>query len=134
MLKFDLNSFEGDESIDLRYGWQGQSTPENSMSVTLGWSNPISAGKAVGVTLYVHRNGGVYNFSQTQFLKPIYDANLTAQYQFSAKGAVSLTLDNLLYTSPQDNGSGIWPYYWAHLQNTSALGRAAYLSLRYSLD
>ena len=29
VLKFELNSFEGDESIDLRYGWQGQSTPEN---------------------------------------------------------------------------------------------------------
>jgi iron complex outermembrane receptor protein len=134
VLKFDLNSFAGDESIDLRYGWQGQSTPENSMSMSLGWSNPISAGKGVGVTLYVHRNGGVYNFSQTQLMKPIYDANLTAQYQFTAKGAVSLTLDNLLYTSPQDNGSGIWPYYWPHLQNSGALGRAVYLSLRYSLD
>ena len=112
----------------------GQSTPENSMSATLGWNNPISAGKGVGVTLYVHRNGGVYNFSQTQFLKPMYNANLTAQYQFSAKGAVGLTLNNLLYTSPQDTGSGIWPYYWAHLQNASALGRAAYVSLRYSID
>jgi iron complex outermembrane receptor protein len=134
VLKFELNSFAGDQAVDLRYGWQGQSTPENSMSATLGWSNPISAGKGVGVTLYVRRNGGVYNFSQTQFLKPMYDANLTAQYQFSARGAVSLTLDNILYTSPQDTGSGIWPYYWAHLQNTGALGRAAYLSLRYSID
>ena len=134
VLKFELNGFAGDQAIDLRYGWQGQSTPENSMSATLGWNNPISAGKGVGVALYVHRNGGVYNFSQTQFLKPMYDANLTAQYQFSARGAVSLTLDNLLYTSPQDTGSGIWPYYWAHLQNTSALGRAAYVSLRYSID
>ncbi len=48
VLKFELNSFEGDEAIDLRYGWQGQSTPENAMSVTLGWNNPISAGKACG--------------------------------------------------------------------------------------
>jgi iron complex outermembrane receptor protein len=134
VLKFELNSFEGDQSVDLRHGWQGQSTPENSMSVTLGWSNPISAGKAVGLNLYLHRSGGIYNFSQTQFLKPVYDANLTAQYQFSAKGAVSLTLDNLLHTTPQDNGSGIWPYYWPHLQNGSALGRAAYLSLSYSFD
>jgi iron complex outermembrane recepter protein len=134
VLKFDLNSFAGDESIDLRYGWPGQATPENAVSATLGWSNPLSAGKAVGVTLYVHRNGGVYNFSQTQFLKPIYDANLTAQYQFSAKGVVGLTLHNLLYTSPQDNGSGFWPYYWPHLQNSGALGRAAFLSLSYSLD
>ena len=134
VLKFELNSFEGDESLDLRYGWQGQSTPDNAMSMTLGWSNPISAGKAVGVTLYVHRNGGVYNFSQTQFLKPIYDANLTAQYQFSAKGAISLSLNNLLYTKPQDNGGGMWPYYWPHLQNSGALGRAAFLSLHYSLD
>ena len=134
VLKFELNSFEGDEAIDLRYGWQGQSTPENSSSVPLGWNNPLSAGKAIGRTLYVQRDGGVYNFSQTQFLKPIYDANLTAQYQFSAKGAVGLTLQNFLYTKPQDNGSGIWPYYWAHLQNASALGRAAYLSLSYSFD
>jgi iron complex outermembrane recepter protein len=134
VLKFDLNSFAGDQAIDLRYGWQGQSTPANSMSATVGWSNPLSTGKAVGVSLYVHRNGGVYNFSQTQFLEPMYDANLTAQYQFSAKGAVSLTLDHLLYSSPQDNGSGIWPYYWAHLENGSALGRAVYLSLHYSID
>ena len=134
VLKFELNSFEGDEPIDLRYGWQGQSTPENSMSLTLGWSNPISAGKAIGVNLYAHRNGGVYNFSQTQFLEPMYDANLTVQYQFSAKGAVSLTLDNLLHSSPEDNGGGIWPYYWPHLQNKSALGRAAYLSMSYSFD
>jgi iron complex outermembrane receptor protein len=134
VLKFELSSFEGDEPVDLRYGWQGQATPANAMSMSLGWSNPISAGKAVGLTLFLRRNGGIYNFSQTQFLKPIYDANLTAQYQFSAKGAVSLTLDNLLHTTPQDNGGGIWPYYWPHLQNGSALGRAAYLSLRYSFD
>jgi outer membrane receptor protein involved in Fe transport len=129
VLKFELASFEGDEPIDLKYGWQGQSTPENAMSVTLGWNNPISAGKAVGVNLYVHRNGGVYNFSQTQFLEPMYDANLTLQYQFNAKGVVALTLDNLLYSSPQDTGGGFWPYYWAHLENRAALGRAAYLSL-----
>ena len=135
VLKFELNSFEGDEVIDLRYGWQGQSTPENSSSVQLGWNNPISAGKAIGASLYVHRDGGVYNFSQqTQFLKPIYDANLTVHYQFNAKGVVGLTLQNLLYTKPQDTGSGIWPYYWAHLEGASALGRAAYLSLSYSFD
>jgi iron complex outermembrane receptor protein len=134
VLKFELNSFEGDEPIDLRYGWPGQATAENSMSMTLGWSNPLSAGKGVGVSLYVHRNGGVYNFSQTQLLNPIYDANLTAQYQFSAKGMVSLTLDNLLYTKPQVNGGGIWPYYWPHLQNSGALGRAAFVSLHYSFD
>ena len=134
VLKFELSSFEGDEPIDLRYGWQGQSTPENSMSLTLGWSNPLSAGKALGATLYVHRDGGVYNFSQTQFLEPLYNVNLTGQYQFSARGEVSLTLNNLLYSSPQDNGSGIWPYYWAHLQNGSALGRSAYLSMRYSFN
>lgn len=134
VLKFELSSFEGDEPIDLRYGWQGQSTPENAMSLTLGWNNPISAGKSVGAALYVNRNGGVYNFSQTQFLEPLYDVNLTARYQFSARAEVSLTLDNILYSKPQDNGGGIWPYYWAHLQNGNALGRAAYLSMRYSFD
>jgi iron complex outermembrane recepter protein len=134
VLKFELNSFEGDESLDLQHGWQGQATPENATGLTLGWSNPISAGKGVGVTLYAHRSGGVYNFAQTQFLKPIYSANLTGHYQFNAKGAVSLTLQNLLYTKPQDSGSGLWPYYWPHLQNGSALGRAAYLSLSYSFD
>jgi len=134
VLAFDLNSFEGDEPIDLRYGWQGQATPENATSLTLGWSNPISAGKGVGVSLYVHRSGGIYNFSQTQFMKPIYNANLTAQYQFNAKGVVGLSLNNLFYTSPQDPGGNIWPYYWPHLQNGSALGRAAYLSMSYSFD
>lgn len=134
VLKFELNSFEGDEAIDLRYGWQGQSTPENSTSVQLGWMNPLTTGKAIGVNLYVQRDGGVYNFAQTQFLKPMYDANLTVQYQYNAKGTVGLTLNNILYTSPQDSGSGIWPYYWAHLDNSRALGRAAYLSMSYSFD
>jgi len=134
VLKFELNSFQGDEAIDLRYGWQGQSTPENSTSLSLGWNNPLTTGKAIGVNLYVQRDGGVYNFSQTQFLEPMYDANLTVQYQFNARGVVGLTLNNILYTSPQDSGSGIWPYYWAHLDNARALGRAAYVSLSYSFD
>ncbi len=134
ILKFELNSFEGDESIDLKYGWQGQSTPENSTSLFLGWMNPLTTGKAIGLNLYVQRDGGVYNFSQTQFLKPMYNVNLTAQYQFNARGTVGLTLNNLLYTSPQDNGSGIWPDYWAHLDNGRALGRSAYLSMSYSFD
>jgi outer membrane receptor protein involved in Fe transport len=134
ILKFELNSFEGDESIDLKYGWQGQSTPENSTSLFLGWMNPLTTGKAIGLNLYVQRDGGVYNFSQTQFLKPMYKVNLTAQYQFNARGTVGLTLNNLLYTSPQDNGSGIWPDYWAHLDNGRALGRSAYLSMSYSFD
>lgn len=134
VLKHQLNRFAGDESIDLRYGWLGQSTPENSLSATLGWSNPISAGKAIGATLYVQRDGGVYNFSQTQFMEAMYNVNLTTRYQFSPKAEVTLSLNNLLYSSPQDNGGGLWPYYWPHLQNSSALGRAAYLSLRYSFD
>ena len=134
VLKFELNSFEGDEAIDLRYGWQGQSTPENSTSLTLGWMNPLTTGKAIGMNLYVQRDGGVYNFTQTQFLEPMYSANLTAQYQYNARGTIGLTLQNLFYTSPQDSGSGIWPYYWAHLDNGRALGRAAYVSLSYSFD
>ena len=134
MLKFQLNRFAGDESVNLRYGWLGQSTPENSMSVTVGWSNPLSAGKALGATLYMQRDDGIYNFSQTQFMEPMYSVNLTGRYQFSPKAEVALTVNNLLYSSPKDNDSGIWPYYWPHLQNGSALGRAAYLSLRYSFD
>jgi iron complex outermembrane receptor protein len=134
VLKHELNRFEGDETINLRYGWLGQSTPENSMSATLGWTNPISAGKAVGATLYLQRDGGIYNFSQTQFMEAMYNVNLTARYQFSPKAEVSLTVQNLLYTSPQDNGGGLWPYYWPHLQNASALGRAGFVSLRYSFD
>ena len=132
--KFRLNRFAGDETIDLRHGWAGQSTPDNSMSLAVGWTNPISAGKALGATVYVQRDGGIYNFSQTQFMEPLYNVNLTGRYQFSPKAEVSLTVQNLLYTSPKDNGSGIWPYFWPHLQTGSALGRAAYLSLRYSFD
>ncbi len=134
VLKHELNRFEGDETINLRYGWLGQSTPENSMSATLGWTNPISAGKAVGATLYLQRDGGIYNFSQTQFMEAMYNVNLTARYQFSPKAEVGLTVQNLLYSSPQDNGGGLWPYYWPHLQNASALGRAGFVSLRYSFD
>ena len=40
----------------------------------------------------------------------------------------------VLYTSPQDNGGGLWPYFWPQLQTGAALGRAAYLSLRYSVN
>jgi outer membrane receptor protein involved in Fe transport len=134
VLKHELNRFEGDETINLRYGWLGQSTPENSMSATLGWTNPISAGKAVGATLYLQRDGGIYNFSQTQFMEAMYNVNLTARYQFSPRAEVGLTVQNLLYSSPQDNGGGLWPYYWPHLQNASALGRAGFVSLRYSFD
>lgn len=134
VLKQELTSFAGDEPIDLRYGWQGQATPENSMSLTVGWNNPLTAGKAVGAALFVQRNDGIYNFSQTQFMQPMYNVNLTTRYQFSPKGEVTLTVNNLLYTSPQDNGGGLWPYYWPHLQNSNALGRAAYLTLRYSID
>ena len=55
------------------------------MSLTLGWSNPLTAGKAVGATLFVQRNGGMYNFSQTQFMEPMYNVNLTTSYQFNPK-------------------------------------------------
>ena len=134
VLMHQLIQFAGDESINLRYGWLGQSTPENSMSLTLGWNNPLTAGKAVGATLFVQRNDGIYNFSQTQFMEPMYNVNLTTSYQFNPKAQVTLTVNNLLYSSPQDNGSGIWPYYWPHLQNGNALGRAGYLTLRYSFN
>ena len=133
-LKFDLNQFDGDEAVDLRYGWPGQATPENSLTLSLGWSNPLSTGKSVGVSLFVQRDDGIYNFSQTQFMEPVYSTTLTGNYQFSARGTVSLIVNNLVYNSPQDNGSGIWPYYWPQLQNGAALGRSAYLSLRYSFD
>jgi iron complex outermembrane receptor protein len=134
VLKFDLNRFAGDETVNLRYGWAGQATPENSMALTLGWDNPLSAGKAVGATMFMQRDDGIYNFSQTQFMEPMYSVNLTGRYQFSAQGEVGLILNNLIYTSPQDNGGGIWPYYWPQLQNGSALGRAAYVTLRYSFN
>ena len=133
-LKFDLNQFDGDEAVDLRYGWPGQATPETSLTLSLGWSNPLSTGKSVGVSLFVQRDDGIYNFSQTQFMEPVYSTTLTGNYQFSARGAVSLIVNNLVYNSPQDNGSGIWPYYWPQLQNGAALGRSAYMSLRYSFD
>jgi len=132
--KFRLERFAGDETIDLRYGWAGQSTPDNSMSLAVGWSNPLSAGKAVGATVFVQRDGGIYNFSQTQFMEAMYSVNMTGRYQFNPKTELTLTLNNLLHSSPQDNGSGIWPYFWPHLQLGSALGRAGYLSLRYSFD
>jgi iron complex outermembrane recepter protein len=134
VLKFDLNQFAGDETIDLRYGWIGQATPENSLALTLAWDNPLSAGKAVGAALFMQRNDGIYNFSQTQFMEPMYNVNLTGRYQFSARAEVSLIVNNLLYTSPKDNGGGLWPYFWPQLQTSSALGRAAYVSLRYSFD
>lgn len=134
VLKYDLNRFAGDEPVNLRYGWIGQATPENSLALTLAWDNPLTTGKAVGAALFMQRNDGIYNFSQTQFMEPMYNVNLSGRYQFSARGEVSLIVNNLLYTSPQDNGSGIWPYFWPQLQTGSALGRAAYVTLRYSFD
>jgi iron complex outermembrane receptor protein len=134
VLKFDLNQFDGDETLDLRYGYIGQATPENSLALTLRWDNPLTAGKAVGAAMFMQRNDGIYNFSQTQFMEPMYNVNLTGRYQFSAQGEVSLIVNNLLYTSPQDNGGGLWPGFWPQLQVSSALGRSAYISLRYSFD
>jgi outer membrane receptor protein involved in Fe transport len=133
VLKFDLNSFAGDETVDLSNGWPGQATPDNSLFLTVGWNNPLSAGKAVGAAISMQRNDGIYNFSQTQFLRPMYNVNLRTGYQFSARGAVSLIINNLIYTSPQDNGSGIWPFYWPNLEG-GALGRSGYLQLQYSFD
>jgi outer membrane receptor protein involved in Fe transport len=134
VLKFDLNRFAGDEPVNLRYGWIGQATPENALALTLAWNNPLSAGKSVGAAMFMQRLDGIYNFSQTQFMEPMYNVNLTGRYQFSAKAEVSLIINNLLYTSPQDNGGGLWPYFWPQLQTSSALGRAAYVALRYSFD
>lgn len=134
VLKFEMQGFEGDAPIDLRYGWVGQSTPENSMSLSVGWENLISAGKSVGATLFVQRMDGIYNFSQTQFMKPMYTANLTGTYQFNAKTRATLGLQNLLYTSPQDNDSGIWPYFWPQLQGASAVGRTVFLTLNHSFQ
>lgn len=134
VLKHELQGFEGDEPIDLRYGWQGQSTPENSTTLLLGWDNPISAGKSVGVSLFMRRDGGIYNFTQTQMMKPFYSVNLTTRYQFNARTEVSLIVQNLLYTSPQDTGGGFWPNYWVHLQNGSAVGRGAFLTLQRSFN
>ena len=134
VLKYDLKRFAGDETVDLRYGWIGQATPENALALSVAWDNPLSAGKAVGAALFMQRLDGIYNFSQTQFMEPMYNVNLTGRYQFSARGEVSLIINNLLYTSPQDNGGGLWPYFWPQLQTGSALGRAAYLSLRYSIN
>lgn len=134
VLKFELNRFSGDETVNLRYGWIGQATPENSLALSLNWDNPLSTGKSVGVGLFMQRDDGIYNFSQTQFMAPMYSVNMTARYQFSARAEASLIVNNLLYTSPQDNGGGLWPYYWPQLQNGAALGRSAYVSLRYSFD
>ena len=134
VLKFDLNSFAGDETVDLTNGWPGQATPDNSLYLSVGWNNPLSAGKAVGASVSMQRNDGIYNFSQTQFLRPMYSVNLRTGYQFSARGAVSLIINNLLYTSPQDNGSGIWPGFWPNLDTGAALGRSGYLQLQYSFD
>ena len=36
--------------------------------------------------------------------------------------------------SPQDNGGGLWPGFWPQLQMSSALGRSASVSIRYSFD
>jgi iron complex outermembrane receptor protein len=134
VLKYELSQFSGDAPVNLRYGWIGQATPENSLAVTLGWDNPLTTGKSVGATLFMQRDDGIYNFSQTQFMEPMYTVNMTARYQFSARAEASLIVNNLLYTSPQDNGGGLWPYYWPQLQNGAALGRSAYVSLRYSFN
>jgi len=134
VLKYELNRFAGDESVNLRYGWVGQATPENSLALSVNWDNPLSAGKSVGAGMFLQRDDGIYNFSQTQFMEPMYSVNMTARYQFSARGEVGLIVNNLLYTSPQDNGGGLWPYFWPQLQTGAALGRSAYLTLRYSIN
>jgi hypothetical protein len=100
----------------------------------VNWDNPLSAGKSVGAGMFLQRDDGIYNFSQTQFMEPMYSVNISARYQFSARAEASLIVNNLLYTSPQDNGGGLWPYFWPQLQTGAALGRSAYLSLRYSVN
>jgi outer membrane receptor protein involved in Fe transport len=132
VLKFDLTRFKGDDAIDLKYGEPGAATPGNNLNFSANWNQPLSTGKAIALGLAVQRTGRVSNFDQSQFLEPFYDVNLSGAYQLNAKTSFRLNVNNLLNTKPQDNGSGIWPNYWAQLQTANALGRSAYLSVGYS--
>jgi len=134
VLKFELTRFAGDDSIDLTYGEPGASTPANSLNAGLSWFNPLTTGKAIAAGIFVQRSGRVYNFDHTQFLEPFYDVNLSAAYQMNTRTSLRLNVNNVLNTKPQDNGGGIWPYYWAHLQSANALGRSAYVSLSHSFN
>ena len=45
VLKYELNRFAGDESVNLRYGWIGQATPENSLALTRELGQPALDGQ-----------------------------------------------------------------------------------------
>jgi len=133
-LKFELTRFKGDDPIDLKYGEPGSATPGNNLNFGVNWYQPLTTGKGIAAGLFVQRTGRVYNFDQSQFLEPFYDVNLSAAYQLNAKTSFRLNVNNVLNTKPQENGSGFWPGYWAHLQTANALGRSAYVSLNYSFN
>lgn len=134
IMKFDLTRFAGDEPIDLKYGEPGASQPGNSLAASFTWFNPLTTGKAVSAGIFVQRTGRVYNYDHTQFMEPFYDVNLTAGYQMDTRTQLRFSVNNLLNTMPDKNGSGFWPGYWAHLQTSNALGRSFYLSLSKSFN
>jgi iron complex outermembrane receptor protein len=129
-----LTRFSGDESINLRYGEPGASTAENTTSIGLSWFNPLTTGRAVQLGLFGMRYGNVYDYSHTQFMDPMWDVNFVAGYQMNARTQLRFSINNLLDSQPDVNESGIWPYFWAHMQMGNALGRSGYLTVNYSFN
>jgi iron complex outermembrane receptor protein len=134
VMKFELTRFKGDDPIDLKYGEPGSATPGNTLNFSLNWYQPLTTGKGIAAGIFVQRTGRVYNFDQSQFLEPFYDVNLSAAYQLNTRTSLRLNVNNVLNAEPQDNGSGFWPGFWAHLQTANALGRSAYVSIGYQFN
>ncbi|QOL26130.1 TonB-dependent receptor [Thalassotalea sp. LPB0316] len=128
-LAFDLERFEGEDTVDLRYGEPGLSTPSGRATFSLGWNKKLEGFQSVGMNLFVQRQGSTKNFRHTQYMEPYYVANLTGNYQYSSRLGFGLSINNVFAAEPQLNESGVWPNYWAHLQ--SPVGRSFNLSANY---
>lgn len=82
-------------------------------------------------TLYVADQGPLPNYDGTKRMGPTYIANGTVNYRFTEKGAVTLTVDNLLDTKP-GNGDPTWtsyPYYPSRW--FSPIGRSFMVEFNY---
>lgn len=130
-LTYDWQKFAGDEVISLVGGQKGLSTPKDRSSMYLAYRNALTGFQSVNAAISVSRQSAVDNFLGAKELPPYYNVNLSVGYNFSARLALRLGINNLTNEMPIiDSTNPRWPYYWAHLQ--SPLGRSATLSFNYT--
>jgi iron complex outermembrane recepter protein len=129
-LAFELQRFGDEEPYDIRQGEVGLSMPSSYTNFTFNWNKKLEGFESVGASLFIMRQGRVKNYFQTQFMQPYYTTNFSTYYRFSGRLGAQLSVNNLLNTAPDMHNGGVWPNFWAHLQDPT--GRSYSLSVVYN--